>query len=501
MAKTKLLISRKLYPEFEGDSLIIALPSGVKTTPKELKSLDDKIDNILSQVLKSEEFGGKASETFIINLFGKYGLRKIILVGLGDTKELNAEQIRKSTAAGIRVAEKTGGEVGVLYSQLPDSLTFEILIKVGVEGALLSLYRFDKYKSPNNDNHKTISSIAFIVPEEVNVIALNRILKTAETIAYMVWFGREITNLPGNEFSPSSFALQARKLAKKPKVKIDVLEKDRLKKLGMNAILAVGQGSEHSPMMIVMEYGGGKKGGKPVVLVGKGVTFDSGGISIKPPSNMDEMKQDMAGGAAVLSAFKAAVELKIPINLVGIIPTVENMPSGGSYRPGDIIKTHSGITVEVLNTDAEGRLILADGLSYAKKFKPEAIFDIATLTGAAKIALGTVGCAILSYDDELIEKLQKASEDTGEKVWRLPLWKEFDKQIESSVADIKNTGGRAGGTITAAKFLGKFAEGYPWAHIDIANVDYAESDGELWRKGATGFGIRLLISLIRNWNS
>jgi len=282
-------------------------------------------------------------------------------------------------------------------------------------------------------------------------------------------------------------------------IKVKIINEPAMKKLGMNALLGVARGSNEPPKLIVMEYNGGKKGEKPVVLVGKGITFDSGGISIKPSDSMDEMKTDMSGGAAVIGTLMASADLKIPLNIVGIIPATENLPGGKAYKPGDILKSMSGKTIEIMNTDAEGRVVLADAFEYANKYKPAAMIDMATLTGACIIALGDLIIGMMGTDERLKSMIRDASDATGEKVWELPLWKEYDELIKSDVADVKNTGGRAGGTITAALFLSKFVGEYPWVHLDIAGPAWLKKDRPYINKGASGVGVRLMVELLRNW--
>jgi leucyl aminopeptidase len=295
-------------------------------------------------------------------------------------------------------------------------------------------------------------------------------------------------------------AQAARSIAKRKRVSVKVLDVAQMKKLGMNAFLGVARGSEEPAKFIILEYRGAKRGDSPIVLVGKGLTFDSGGISIKPSENMGDMKSDMAGGAAVMGAIMAAADLKLPLNVVGLVPATENLPGGCAYKPGDILRSLSGQTIEVVNTDAEGRLILADALTYAQRFKPAAVIDIATLTGACKIALGDHVIGMLGNDGTLKEKIRMAGDQTGERVWELPLWEEYHELIASDVADFKNAGSRAGGAITAAAFLSKFVGDTPWVHLDIAGPAWLSKDKPYTPKGATGVGVRLMVQCLRDWN-
>ena len=287
--------------------------------------------------------------------------------------------------------------------------------------------------------------------------------------------------------------------AERKNVHVKVLDAKEMKDLNMNALLGVASGSFLPPKFIILEYGGGKKSEAPVVLVGKGLTFDSGGISIKPSEKMDEMKSDMAGGAAVMGTIMAVSDLHLPVNVVGLIPATENLPGGKAYKPGDVLKSMSGQTIEVVNTDAEGRLVLADALAYAGRFQPAAIIDIATLTGACIVALGDHVAGLLGTDDDLKRRLKEAAEITGERIWELPLWEDYHEQIKSDVADYKNSGGRAAGTITAAAFLHKFVGNYPWAHLDIAGPAWLTKANPYIPKGASGVGVRLLVRFLTDW--
>jgi leucyl aminopeptidase len=299
--------------------------------------------------------------------------------------------------------------------------------------------------------------------------------------------------------TPKDLANEARESAKGKNIRCTVLDAEKMKEVGMNALLAVARGSDEPPQLIILEYRGGKKSSPVIALVGKGITFDSGGISIKPSEKMDEMKTDMAGGAAVIATVRAAAELGLPLNLVGIVPATENLPGGRAYKPGDIISSLSGRTIEVVTTDAEGRLILADALAYAARFKPAAIIDLATLTGACVVALGEHVIGMMGTDDELKREIREAADLTGERVWELPLWEEYHEQIKGDAADFKNSGGRAGGAITAAAFLSKFTGDTPWVHLDIAGPACVAKDKPYIPKGASGVGVRLLVQFLRNW--
>ncbi len=364
-----------------------------------------------------------------------------------------------------------------------------------VEGSILSMYSFDTYKKEKSEKSPNLS---ILVSNSQNA---QKIISKAEIVSQGVIYARSIANLPPNDCSPSRLANFANAVATKNRLKCKIISKDELRKKGFGGISAVGQGSKNEPKLIILEYNKGKRNDKPVVLVGKAVTFDTGGISLKPSDKMDEMKFDKCGGCTVLGIMKAVSELKLSINVVGIIPSVENMPGSESYRPGDIVRLYSGKTAEILNTDAEGRLILADALSYGiKQYSPKSIIDFATLTGACIVALGNNVAALVSNNQRLSEKIKKSSEKTSEEVWQLPINDDYMDMIKSNVADMRNIGmGRSAGTITAAAFLANAVDDAPWAHLDIAGTAWTQDASKKKSynpKGATGFGVRLILDYL-----
>jgi leucyl aminopeptidase len=380
----------------------------------------------------------------------------------------------------------------ILNKPLPQ-LTETIL-----EGMMLGLYRFMPYKTIDREKIMDIQDI-YIVEENGGALKIiGESARRAEAIAKAVIFARDLVSRPGNEMTPSDLAREARQVARKKGVTLRILDVARMKKLGMHALLGVARGSSEPAKFIILEYYGRRKSDPPIALVGKGLTFDSGGISIKPSEKMDEMKSDMAGGAAVMGAIMAAADLKLPVNVVGLIPATENLPGGRAYKPGDILKSLSGQTIEVITTDAEGRLILADALTYATRYRPAAIIDLATLTGACIVALGDQVIGMLGNDDGLKSQIRRAADRTGERVWELPLWEDYHELIKSDVADFKNSGGRAGGAITAAAFLSKFVGNVPWVHLDIAGPSWLTKDKPYIPKGASGVGVRLMVQVLRD---
>ena len=425
-------------------------------------------------------------------------VRRIVIVGLGKRTELSLERIREAYAkAAQQIRSLHVGEFSTSLDFGNLGLPLESLAEAVTEGVILGLYTYLPYKTVEKKDRQKISSLTIYAKKE-NSKALRAAVKRAEIIARAVCFARDLVSAPGNEMTPSILANQAKSHLRKKETKVSIINEAEMKKLGMNALLGVAKGSHEPPKMIVVKYNGVKKTSKPIVLVGKGITFDSGGISIKPAENMDRMKTDMAGGAAVIATIKAASELSLPLNIVGIVPATENLPGGSAYKPGDILRSLSGQTIEVVNTDAEGRVILSDALSYACRFKPEVIIDLATLTGACIVALGDHVIGMMGTADDMKGKILQAADITGEKTWELPLWELYDELIKSDVADYKNSGGRAGGAITAAAFLGKFVGNYPWIHLDIAGPSWLEKDKPYIPKGASGVGVRLLVQLFRD---
>ena len=460
-----------------------------------LPKLDVKTTSSINQSLK--DMDGKLGKLSIIHSPGEKSIERILLAGIGKKEDITKDTIRMiSGKMAQKARELKLKEFSVI---MPPSFVTEsnsAMTQV-IEGVKMALYKFDKFKS---EKINSIPDLTIIASKSNKIL---RSAKTAEIVADGAILAKSIANLPPNECTPTTLANFAKTISKKSKMKCKIISEPELKKQGFGGISAVGKGSKNKPKLIVMEHNNGRKSEKPIVLVGKAVTFDTGGISLKPGASMDEMKFDKCGGCTVLGIMKAVSELKLPINVIGIIPSVENMPSGESYRPGDIIKLYSGKTAEILNTDAEGRLILADALAYGEKqYSPKAIIDFATLTGACIVALGTNVAAITSNDERLTNRINDASKRTTEEVWELPLNQDYMDMIKSDVADMKNVGmGRAAGTITAAAFLKNAIEKTPWTHIDIAGVAWtqgATKEKSYNPKGATGFGVRLILDYLQN---
>ncbi|MCM2264215.1 MAG: leucyl aminopeptidase [Desulfuromonadales bacterium] len=464
-----------------------------------LIELDRQLDGRLKEARRSGEFTGRANESLLLQP-ATLPARRILLVGLGQRSGAGLEQLRQ--AAGTAIGQLRGKRLAELSCALHlldlPGTTPAARIEAVTEGLLLAGYRFDRYRTGDNrPKGAGPRSVTLLLARGANRPELEKALATAQVLARAVTLARDLVNEPGNIKSPAYLAEQAVAAAAEGGFLCTVLGRDELAREGCGALLGVAQGSVREPRLIVLEYQGGKTGVAPIALVGKGVVFDAGGISLKPAEKMDEMKMDMAGGAATIATCLAAALLKLPVNLVGVIPAVENLPSGSAIRPGDILTSLSGQTIEILNTDAEGRLILADALTYVRRFQPRLVVDIATLTGACIIALGHHASAVLGNDPALVKALRQAGEQTGERLWELPLWADYDQQINSDVADVKNTGGRPAGTITAAAFLQRFTKGLHWAHLDIAGTAWIDQARPCHPKGASGVGVRLLTGFLR----
>ena len=428
-----------------------------------------------------------------LHTYAKIPAKKILFIGLGNKNEFNTEKSRIISGKIIQYSREFKIKELSIISFHSSKEIFESLI----EGIILSSYSFEKFKTSKKENNNTVSKVSILI--ESNSKEFQKIIDETSTTCRAVNDAREISNLPPNECSPEYLAKIALNI-KNQEIKLKIINIDTMKDIGLNGLVSVGSGSINTPKLIVIEYKGIQNEENPILLVGKAVTFDSGGISLKPSEKMDEMKFDKCGGVNVISIMKSLSSLKIKNNVIGIIPVVENMPSNSSYRPSDIINMYNGKSVEVLNTDAEGRLILADALSFGiKQYNPKLIIDMATLTGACIIALGTNVAGIIGNDEKLIRKIIDTSKTTDEKMWQLPLFEEYHDQIKSKNADIKNIGGRAAGAITAAAFLSNFVENTPWVHLDIAGTAWNQ-EGSLSKSynpaGATGFGIRTIIKFI-----
>ena len=464
------------------DGAIPALPSDLP---------ESTFGSYLPQDLK-----GKLGE-YVVAYWGKEnGVQRILFIGIGKTSELTLEVIRQWSGHVVRVAESIGLIKASVYLSKMENISIDHAGQAVVEGAVMASWSFTEMKSSYSDLPPKVSEFT-VVADSLDLEDIEDGVEVGEIIGRASNLARTLQSRPGNVATPTHLADQALIMAKERDLDVTVMGPIELQKERMHALLSVAQGSDQEPRLIVIRHNKGIKGDPPLVLIGKGLTFDAGGISIKPAKGMEDMIFDMSGGAAVIAAMQAVSELEIPLNVVGIIPSSENLLNGSALKPGDIIESREGKTIEVVNTDAEGRLILADALSYAKSLNPAAIVDCATLTGSVVIALGHHAAAVLGTDSDLVEELREAGDLTGERCWPLPLWDEYRRQIDSEVADIVNVGGRPGGSITAACFLREFVGDYSWAHLDISGTAYGEGKLSYHRKGATGFPTKLLIQWVR----
>jgi leucyl aminopeptidase len=464
------------------DALICLFSEGGS---EELKKMPKAMASLIRQVV-SKEFSGKQNEVFLMKAPDSVKPERLLLVGLGKRDQISSEKIRQ---AGGKAATYLRS-MGVRKAALSTDFLYSLKISPAefVEGALLGLYTYKRYKK--DEDKKSLDSLSLLAKSSGELI---KGLKRANAVTSAVCFARDLVNTPANDMTPTEIAKAASSLRNK-KLSVRVLGRNDAKKLGMGSFLAVAKGSKEEPRFIVLDYKGAT--GAPVVLIGKSITFDSGGISLKPSEGMEKMKYDMAGGAAVLGVLKAASVLQLPVHIVGILPATENLPGGSATKPGDVVKSLSGKTIEIINTDAEGRLVVADAIAYAKRMKPKAIIDIATLTGACLMAFGNEAIAMMGNDRKLLEALKKSGENTFERVWEMPLFEEYKEYLKSDIADIKNIGGRNGGLVTAAYFLYEFAGDTPWVHLDIAGTAWTEKDKPYVPKGATGIGMRLIYAII-----
>ena len=458
-----------------------------------IEKFDALSDGIITECVKDKEFTGKLYQISIFRL--KNNIKRIILVGLGKKEDFNIHKARiASGKVAVFLRDKNIKDFSMIMYE--DFNPYDSAYSI-VEGVKLALYSYNDFKT--HDDIKNIETFT-IIGSGNNFLEIDNAIRNSIIISDAVYIARDLANKPSNVATPSYIAKRAQAICKKNDIKCKVLEKEDMIRLGMNGILAVNRGSDHPPKFVVMEYEGGKE---TICLVGKGITFDSGGISIKSSSKMEEMKFDMCGGAAVISIMYAASRLKLPYRLVGLVPLTENLPGGNAYKPGDILKMYNGKTVEVQNTDAEGRLILADALSYSKNFNPKAVIDYATLTGACVVALGSLCSGLFSNDDSLADKILEAGNKVNEKIWRLPMYDEYKDEIKSNVADFKNIGtpGNAG-SIAAAMFLKEFVECKRWAHLDIAGTAWTTNKKDVLNpEGGTGVGIRMTLELLKNWKN
>jgi leucyl aminopeptidase len=498
----KLSFQKSTLRAMKADAIVAFVTQNAGAIKRELSRYRTIFGRRLDHAVELLHFQAKEAEFVTLFTEGKLRSPRFFLVGLGEEGKLTLEQYRRAAAAAAKHAKTTG--VRHISYLMPEDLGGCPLADVAraiAEGAYLSVYRFDKYLTDKNEHARKLTAITLIDPSEQRGKTVKRAVAEARIVCEATYLARDLENAPSNEIYPESLAERARQSAATHGYRAQIWDKRKIEQAGFGGLLTVNSGSTRPPRFIILEYNSGQRDVDTIVLIGKGITFDTGGISIKPSANMAEMKMDMSGAAAVIGTMEAAARLQIPIHLVGLVPSTENMPSGSAMKPGDIIVHYGGKTSEVDNTDAEGRLILADALAYAAQYKPNAVIDLATLTGACVVALGHHATGMMGNDDELMARLALAGEATYERVWPLPLYDEYQKQIKSDVADVKNVGGRWAGAITAGLFLKKFVDNYKWVHLDIAGTAMLEEDLPYTPKGGSGVGVRLLVEFLKKWGT
>ena len=495
----KATIIKDNIKDIMADAVVMGIYEGVKSLNPDLADIDRKLGGVISDMISGDDFKGKEGETLLIYTLGKIPAKKILLLGLGKEEDFGANTIRKVIGKAVKQLEKSKTDTAAVLSVgLDKSISPEIVTQCIVEGAMLASYKFNKYKTGDENKENNLKELYIINADNSIADDMHEGIKIGGALAKGTIMARDLINEPSNIVTPEAIANKAMEIANKHGLEVKILEREDIRKLGMECFLGVAQGSDMPPKLITIKYFGGNKDDEVLGLVGKGLTFDSGGISIKPSSGMEEMKGDMGGAAAVLGAMDVIGSLKPKANIIGIIGTCENMPSGKAYKPGDILNSMGGKTIEVLNTDAEGRLVLIDCIAYALKEGATKLVDIATLTGACVIALGSTTTGLISNNDEFVKEVEAAAEKAGEKVWQLPSYPEYKELIKSDWADLKNTGGREAGTITAGLFLGEFVGENPWVHMDIAGTSMITNDKSGLVKGATGVGVRTLYHLAKS---
>jgi leucyl aminopeptidase len=487
------------YQEQDVQALAVAVFKDEKADEGILKELDEAAGGVLKSVIESEELKGKEGETVYVYLASSSGLRarRLLLIGVGERDNFGLAQVSQMAGTAARFLRgKNVKTIGLVTRA--DGVDAGKMVAAAAEGATIGLFEPDKYRTVDKEE-RAIERLV-IIADGADEEALKRGAERGRIIGDSVNFTRDLANEPGAYMTPSNMAERAREIAEEFGLNVDVLDESRMEQEGMGALLSVSRGSEEDAKLIILKYTPREPAAQGeenlLAFVGKGITFDSGGISLKPGENMELMKYDMTGGATVIGAMRAIAQLKPSISVLGVVPASENLPSGKATKPGDVVKAMSGKTIEIINTDAEGRLVLSDAICYAKKLGAKRILDMATLTGAVSIALGDVNTAILGTDQEFIDEVIAAGKVVGEKFWQLPLDKEYTRQIKSDIADIKNVGGRKAGTITAAAFLKEFADGVSWAHLDIAGTAWGDEAKPYRAKGPTGVAVRTLVEIV-----
>ncbi len=481
----------------EADAIVVNFFEGMERPEGNIAAVDKVMGGAISQLISQGEIKGKLNEITIIHSLGKLPAARVAIAGLGKQPQLTPDRVRGVVAETCRLLRKKGVETiaTVVQGAGIAGINAEVAAQVVTEGALLGLYTFRRHITKEPE-YGEVKQLTIVEADETRLPDLEQGCYKGRILAEATKLARDMVNEPANYMTPTHMAEMAKKVAETYGLEISVLEREQMQSLAMGAILGVAQGSQQPPKFIVLRYMGGDSDTTDLALLGKAITFDSGGISIKPSEKMDEMKGDMSGGAAVMAAMSAISQIKPRINVIAIIPATENLPGGNALKPGDILTAMGGKTIEIISTDAEGRLTLADALGYARQQGAKLIVDVATLTGAMRVALGDVCTGAFGNNQELVDKVIAAGAKAGERIWQMPMYEEYKEQNKSDIADIKNVGGRYGGSITAAQFLAEFAGDTPWVHLDIAGKELSDKERNYLTKGATGVPVRTLVNLV-----
>jgi len=481
----------------KADAIVVTFFEGMKHLGDDIAAIDKALDGAISQLISQGEIKGKPNEITIVHSLGKLPAARVVITGLGKQQELSQDKVSGAVAETCRLLRQKG--VGSIAATAQGAgiagITVEGAAQAVTEGALLGVYSFRRHITKEAE-HGDIRQLLIVSSDESELVALEQGCRRGRVMAEATNLARDMVNEPANHMSPGQMAEAARRLAETCGLKVDVLEREQMQELGMGALLGVAQGSRQPPKFIILHYKGCDSDQIDVALVGKGITFDSGGISIKPSQKMDEMKGDMAGGAAVIAAMGAVARLKPKINVMAVVPATENLPDGNAMKPGDVLTAMDGKTIEIISTDAEGRLALADALGYVRRFDARSIVDVATLTGACIVALGKICTGAFGNNQKLVDRVITAGAEAGELIWQMPMYDQYKEQNKSDIADIKNVGGRGAGSITAALFLAEFVGDIPWVHLDIAGTYMTDKEKNYLVKGATGVPTRTLVNLV-----
>ncbi len=494
-----VLAAQGNFLEQGGDLIVTNLFEGVTQPGGATGAVDRALNSQLSDLIAAGDFEGKLNETLYLYTHGAIAARRVLLIGLGKQDEFTLDRARQVAAKAARTARDLGAKqiASIVHGAGIGSLDPADVARAAAEGTVLGLYRYQRYKS--DENGKDLESVTFVEADAAKFAAISTGVSEGAAIGEAQNFVRDLATTPGSDLPPAALAEAASTMAQEFGLHCTILGPEEIAAENMNVILGVSRGSAQPCRFIVLDYTPAEPSDQTIVLVGKGITFDTGGLNLKPGDSMRHMESDMAGGAGVIGAMRLVGHFKPSVRVIGLVPASENMPGANAFKPGDILRAANGKTIEIDNTDAEGRLVLADALCYAQRYNPSAIIDMATLTGAVIIALGQHAAGLMTNHAGLAARVTAAGELTGERVWELPLWPEFEEQVKSDIADVKNTGGRAGGSITGAALLKKFVDEKPWVHLDIAGVDYTDMDRPYIPKGSSGYGARLLFQVVRDW--